>query len=220
MSMPIMFIFKLEQVVTRSNVRFCDRKMAHAGIVPGDDEGYFDSIDFTKVYHDSAIADPVLRNEINDRRMAEVLVPDELPLNATLDMIICRTQFDAISLQHLMRAQDQNWRTKLRVSTKPAEMFFCWGAYVIELQLAGSALTLRVKASRDYTQGQQLKFNICQQRANQATMVLRANYALANNPMLISGWDPAYTDNWLIEIEDALAFCGPVPVAQSTVVSN
>ena len=146
-----MFLFDFTSIVTRANVRFCDRKMAHVGILSGDDQAYFDAIDFARVYHDRSITDPVLRQDINDRRMAEVLVPDDLPLDVTLASILCRTNLDAMSLQHLLRGHDPSWRSKLRVATKPAEMFFCWGAYITELQFGTGALTLRVKASHDYT---------------------------------------------------------------------
>ncbi len=44
--------------------------------------------------------------------------------------------------------------------------------------------------------------------------------ALTKNPQLITGWNPAYTGEWLIEVEDTLAFNGAVPVAQSTVIGN
>jgi hypothetical protein len=192
--------------------------MAHVGIAPGNDEAYFNNIDFGKVYHDSGISDPVQRAEINDRRMAEVLVPDELPLDGTLSLILCRTNFDALTLQHLLRAHDPAWRARLRVVTKPAEMFFCWGAYITDLQLAGTALTLKVKTSSDYTPGKQLKFNIQQRIPNQGPFVWQHDSEITNNPLLIAGWNPAHPHDWLIEIEDALAFTGPVPVAQAGTV--
>lgn len=217
MSVPIMFVFDFASVVTRRNVQFCDRKMAHAGIAPGNDEAYFDSIDFGKVYHDSGISDPFQRAEINDRRMAEVLVPDELPLDATLKSILCRTNFDATTLQHLLRTHNPSWQTKLRVVTKPAEMFFCWGSFITELQLAGNVLTLKVKTSNDYTQGKQLKFNIQQRLPNQGPSVWQHSSEITST-LLIAGWNPAHPEDWLIEIEDALAFTGPVPVVQAGTV--
>lgn len=211
MSVPIMFLFNLTAVVTRPSVAFCERKMAHAGIQPGADEQYFDGIDFKKVYHDSPIADPVARADINDRRMAEVLIPDELPLDATLDMIICRSTFDAFTLRHFLGDPDR-WRPKVRVSTKPPEMFFCWGAYISELQLAGNALTLKVKTSTDYRLGQPIKIKIVQHLPN-GSLEFSQTAQLTNNPFLISGWNTLHTDNWTIEIEDALAFRGQIPVA-------
>jgi ssDNA thymidine ADP-ribosyltransferase, DarT len=161
MSMPIMFAFDLTKVVTRPKVAFCDRKMAHAGIAPGYDQAYFDAIDFAKVYHDTGISDPVTRQDINDRRMAEVLVPDSLPLKDALDMIICRTRFDAMSLLSMIDLTSP-WRVQVRVATKPAEMFFCWGAYITDLQHTAKELTLKLKPSKDYIHGATLKFNIRQ----------------------------------------------------------
>jgi hypothetical protein len=221
MSVPIMFLFDFSSVVTRPGVEFCDRKMAHVGIAAGNDEAYFNNIDFSRVYHDSGISDSVARAEINDRRMAEVLVPGDLPLDGTLKTIVCRTQFDAITLQHLLRTHDPAWRSKLRVVTKPAEMFFCWGTYISELQLAGSALTLKVKTSNDYVAGKPLKFNIQQRIPNQGPYIWQHSRAITNNPLLIQPWNAAHPGDWLIEIEDALAFAGPVPVAQpATVVTS
>jgi hypothetical protein len=220
MSQPIMFLFELPNVVTRPNVRFCERKMAHVNIVPGDDEAYFDTIDFSKVYHDSGITDPIARQDINDRRMAEVLVPDELPLAGTLRMIICRTNFDALSLQCLLRHHDPSWGPWLRVSTKPAEMFMCWGAYITELQFAGNVLNMKARPSRDYVAGTELKFYIRQGRPGLPPLEWKHNCALTNDTLRIAGWDPNATDDWKIEIEDALAFVGSIPVPQTTVIGG
>lgn len=219
MSVPIMFVFRFEKVVTREGVGFCDRKMAHVGIQPGFDETYFDAIDFTKVYHDRGISDPFQRAEINDRRMAEVLVPDYLPLDHTLEAIVCRTAFDETTLLNMLGDDAAKWHKKIRASTKPAEMFFCWGAYITELQLVEGALTLKVKSAQDYKPGQTVKFNIVQHRRHEGPMVWRYEKEISNNPLLIKGWDAAHTDDWLIEIEDALAFKGKVPQAPKTVVA-
>ncbi len=220
MSVPIMFVFKFEKVVTRGGVGFCDRKMAHAGIQPGFDEDYFDAIDFTKVYHDRAISDPMQRAEINDRRMAEVLVPDYLPLEGTLEAVVCRTSFDATTLISLSGNNAITWQDKLRVSTKPAELFFCRGSYITELQLVGDALTLKVKSAQDYRPSQAIKFNIVQHRLQKNSIVWRHEMEISNKPLLIKGWDAESSDNWLIEIEDALAFQGKVPRAPKTVIAT
>jgi len=221
MSIPFMFVLNLDKVVTRHDASFCDRKMAHVGIVPGSDETYFDTIDFAKVYHEAPISDPQLRREINDRGMAEVLVPDELPLrDGVLEAIVCRTQIDALTLQYLARGQDRYFLDKIRVSTRPVELFFCWGAYVEDFQFSGNALTLRVRASRDYKQGQALKFRIVQERGGSPHMVWNANVALADKPLRISGFDANVQESWLVEIEDALAFCGRAPSIHANVFKN
>lgn len=212
MSVPIMFVFRFEDVVTRQRVAFCDRKMAHVGILPGDDEAYFDNIDFSKVYHDRGISDPQERNAINDRRMAEVLVPQELPLDGTLERVICRTQFDRITLRSLLRDQ-AGWREKIRTSTKPAEMFFCWGAYLTELSLSGDVLTLRVKASNDYRAGDKIKLRVVQRLPDRKMCVYDEKMQITNNGIQIRGWAPEHPDRWRIDIEDALAFAGPIPVS-------
>lgn len=218
MSVPVMFVFDFASVVTRPQVQFCDRKMAHVGIAPGNDEAYFNNIDFGSVYHDSGILDPARRAEVNDRRMAEVLVPDELPLDGSLKLILCRTNFEALTLQHILRAHDPAWRSKLRVATKPAEVFFCWGSFITDLQLAGDALTVKLKVSRDYRAGQKLKFNIQQRIPNQGSFEWAHDSVITNNPLLISGWNPAHPENWRIEIEDALAFEGAVQQVQTGTV--
>jgi hypothetical protein len=51
-------------------------------------------------------------------------------------------------------------------------------------------------------------------------MVWQREREITNNPLLITGWDPAHTSDWLIEIEDALAFIGQRPIAQTTVVAG
>ena len=219
MSVPVIFVFDLTKVVTRPNVHFCGRKMAHVGIVPGNDQNYFDAIDFERVYHDSATS-ALERAEIHDRRMAEVLIPDALPLAEALSMIICRTNFDAETLKHLVGNLDPIWWKKLRVSTKPAEMFFCWGSYITDLQLQDNALTLKVKSARDYKPGDMFKFNLVQYRRSKPPLVWNQEKALSDRSLLLRGWDTDHNYDWLIELEVALAFRGPIPVSQTTVVGG
>ena len=56
MSIPIVFVFKLPNIITRRGVCFSDRKMAHAWMVPGSDWPYFARIDFAKVYHEGPLS--------------------------------------------------------------------------------------------------------------------------------------------------------------------
>ena len=74
MSIPVLFIFNLEKILTKPGVCFSNRKMAHAGMTPGEDWRYFQGIDFAKVYHEGPLARSEMA-EVQDIRMAEVLVP-------------------------------------------------------------------------------------------------------------------------------------------------
>lgn len=203
MSVPVMFVFKLEDVVTRAGVCFSGRKMAHRDERPGNDEQFFNNIDFSRVYHESPIVDPQLRSEIHDARMAEVLVPERLPLLETLEAIVCRTAVDAQTLRHLVADGENPLLNLVRSSTRAAEMFFCQGAYVRDLSLSARQLTFQVKPSQDYRPGQLLRIAITQVDGRES---MEVNTPLEGGPVVVTDFDPAYAGAYRIEIEDALAF--------------
>ena len=107
MTIPVLFVFHLEKVITSKGTCFSNRKMAHAGMLPGCDWSYFERIDFEKVYHEGPICDRVERQEIQDIRMAEVLIPNALPLEQYLAYILCRTKIEADTLCWLAGKQQQ-----------------------------------------------------------------------------------------------------------------
>lgn len=218
MSVPVMLIFDFIKVATRPDVHFCDRNMAHGGIQPGLDQEYFDSIDFSKVYHDAPIQDPMLRQEINDRRMAEVLIPSSLPLKDFLSGICCRTRLDALTLRALLGQNYASVADLIRVTTKPAEMFFCWGLYLSELRYADRNLTVKIKPSHDYRQGHPIDIVVEQLVNGSAAATWSHHGPITADPFLISGWGGQASNDWSITIEDSLAFRGSVPVVGSTVV--
>ena len=97
-------------------------------------------------------------------------------------------------------------------------MFFCRGCYITDLRLSDTELTLKIKASQDYRPDEQIKIHIQQNRGSELALIWDHSQALTR-PFLIKGWDKDFPANWIINIEDALAFCGPVPLAQMTVAS-
>lgn len=210
MSVPIMFLFDLEKVVTLPNAEYCKEQMAQQDAVSGVDQAYFDQIDFQKVYHDMPIMDAVERQAIHKCRMAEVLIPERLSLDQNLKHIICRSSFDAVTLKHLVGPGFDDLVSLVRTASRPVETFFCDEAYITELQQLDDRLTLKVKPPKGYTRGDQVRFNISQESSDGSLLEWNYERQLTKQPLLISGWRTDENATWTIEIDEALAFCGLV----------
>jgi hypothetical protein len=108
-----MFVFAARQVLTRSDVCFCDRNMQISTAIHGDSENYFSNIPFDKVYHEGMIGGD---RSIIEHRCAEVLSPSPLPLNETLQWIYCRSEAERATLLYRLGNAAYLWRERIRVS--------------------------------------------------------------------------------------------------------
>jgi ssDNA thymidine ADP-ribosyltransferase DarT-like protein len=100
MSIPVMLAFDAQAVLTMDGVCFSQGKLSKKRPV-GSDDIFFRSINFDSVYHDGPIARG-MDDDIQDRRMAEVVIPRVLPLRPFLRKVICRTALERRTLLHLL----------------------------------------------------------------------------------------------------------------------
>lgn len=204
MSVPILFVFHFANVVTFPGVSFSDRKMAHVGMIPGSDWSYFSRIDFAKVYHEGPLSQAEI-SHVQDIRMAEVLVPDELELANNLAFIISRTNFEANSLRWRTQDRYEFVNSYLRVATRPTELFFCRGCYLEELSFVDRLLTFKIKPSLDYIRGQQISLQVQRHQHNQLNQQWQSQASI-DSPIRLSGFEVENGGHWRIEVERALAF--------------
>lgn len=124
MPVPVFFLFEAKAILTRASTKFSDGNLA-ADPAVGKSADFFAAIPFEKVYHDSWMTDGEKAN-IKFHRHAEVLVPDELGLDA-LQWIWLRTEAEYKTLLHLLPpAAVKKYGAKIRHGKKPNLHFYNW----------------------------------------------------------------------------------------------
>lgn len=92
----VMFVLDARSILSMPNVRFSNINMQLNAARDGDDEAFFNELDFAKIYHEGAYTDA----SIKDHRCAEVLCPSPLPLVQHLRGIICRSEAERETLAY------------------------------------------------------------------------------------------------------------------------
>lgn len=90
--MPFFFLFDAKDVLTRATTRFSNgnlSKITTPRNQVGDDADFFEQLPFREIYHSSWVS-PEERDQIINRRHAEVIVPQRMDLSA-LKYIWCRS---------------------------------------------------------------------------------------------------------------------------------
>lgn len=108
-----MLIFDATGVLLSQDVRFSDGNMQSNGTRDGDDEEFFQGIDFQKVYHEGGIAGDF---SIITARCAEVLAASPLHIEDKLQAIICRSHAERAFLIDLLEGEAEGWHPRIRVS--------------------------------------------------------------------------------------------------------
>jgi ssDNA thymidine ADP-ribosyltransferase, DarT len=92
----VVFAFDAETILTASDTKFSCGNMQHSDSRILDGDNGFDSLDFSKIYHDSAHRDP----EVTRQRCAEVLPFSPMTNLPALRRIIVRTDADVLTVKH------------------------------------------------------------------------------------------------------------------------
>ena len=141
----IMFVFDAQSILTRPDVRFCDRNMQQSSAVSGDTEDYFLRIPFDKVYHEGGISDDA---SIISHRCAEVLTPSPLPLNETLQWIYCRSDAERDTLIYLLGDNGKKLAKSMLVS-EDLKVFQREYAFVEDVALTNDGIVFRLNPRYD-----------------------------------------------------------------------
>lgn len=108
----IMLIFDSRAVFERDGIQFSNGNMQSPWTEYGDTDEFFDTIEFQKVYHDSAHGD----RTITWARCSEVLSEDPLGLDGTLQWICCRSHAEKATLLYLLGEVAAVYQDKIIVS--------------------------------------------------------------------------------------------------------
>jgi hypothetical protein len=107
-----MLIFDAKAVFRSGDIHFSNGNMQSPWTEYGDTDEFFDTIEFQKVYHDSAHGD----RTITWARCAEVLSPSPLPLDGTLQWICCRSHAEKSTLLYLLGPTAAQYQDRIIVS--------------------------------------------------------------------------------------------------------
>ncbi len=144
MPVPVFFLFEAKDILTRASTKFSNGNLATHPEV-GEDADFFGAIPFEKVYHDSWMSEGEKSN-IKFHRHAEVIVPDELDLDA-LQLVWLRTEAEYQTLLHLLPAAVvKKHGRKFRHGKKPNLHFFNW-SFVESASLEQNRISLVFNAS-------------------------------------------------------------------------
>jgi hypothetical protein len=216
-SVPVTFLFDFQGVITRQGVKFTKGNIQRARNVELAGDAAFDTLDFSATYHD----DWVTREEkdyIHDCRMAEVMVPDGLPLVPDLKAIFFRTRWDLETFRYQLQTKDIACPWRVQVEQVTNSLYMHQGLYIIDLDFLGEKLHIRFHLPVDYRPNEgTYKVRIGQFIQGTLQRTFDKAIDLQSGSLIITGFLPDNQAVWKIELEEVLAFEGQLPHAQSQV---
>lgn len=213
MSVPVMLVFDAAAVLALPDTAFTDRNFAHQ-IVPGCDEAYFDRIPFDDVYHDRPPT-PERMAEIQDRRMAEVVYPGDLPLSGYLRQIVCRTALDRETLLHLLGADAARFRRLVTVEQIHGSTFFHRGLYINNIGVVENKIHVGIKPPAQSPRNNRYEVKV--ERFANGAPVIMAEGSIGSEYIAFAVDIPqgVRCSHVRISLEGVLAFCGSISGQQS-----
>ena len=140
---PFMLVFDAVSVLTRSDTCFTDGNFGTAAQrLTWDSAEALNALPWEQIYHDEPLPRGVdARQQIIDRRNAEVLVPTELPLDG-LREVVCRSGPERDTLLHALAEHRARWQDRIRLVRQGERMFFGSWAYVTDVSLLTDVLVV------------------------------------------------------------------------------
>lgn len=138
MPVPVFFLFDAKDILTRKTTRFSTGNLSQNPTV-GADAAFLASIPFEKVYHDSCLREDE-KAEIKRHRHAEIIIPNELKLDA-LKRIWCRSEAEYETLLHLLAPTlAKKFRPMIGHGKRPS-LHFCKWTFVESTSLEQNSIT-------------------------------------------------------------------------------
>lgn len=139
----IMLIFDARSVFGRDGIYFSNGNMQSPWTEFNDTDEFFDTIEFAKVYHDSAHSDKT----ITWARCAEVLSEHPLALDGALQWVCCRSHAEKATLIHLLGDAAAAYHDKIIVSDD-LRVFDKRFTYAEEVGVQPDGVTFRLSPRR------------------------------------------------------------------------
>ena len=203
---PIYFCFDALDLLAQDQVNFSNGNMASSRVEHSDERDFFFSIPFQYVFHNGVF--PLdERDEIVLRRNAEVLVPDQLPLEPTLRFIACRSSAERQTLLHLLPNEiAQHWEGKIRLGEQG--FFERKWTYVEEAVVVDQGVNFRFNPSTQTPGPFNVKVEYYEQN-NKPPKTWLKTFERLNDTLRVKPPNASWGEIRLY-LDDALAFCGNV----------
>lgn len=215
MSVPICFVFRLQDVLTRSDCFFSSGNLQRLKRFETGDAA-FDALDFEAIYHD-AQPDPSELDYIHDRRMAEVAVRDRLALIDGLQAIVFRTKWDMETFRWLLAARGVTCDHRLGIEHIGQSIFISQGLFVSDLDFRDDRLQMSFHFPlRNAPAGNCYRVRVNQDHAG-GRSVFDRTIELVHPTLSIAKFSPDPQSVWTIELEEQPAFVGRLQHARSQV---
>lgn len=143
---PVFFFFYLEKLLADSRSSFSEGSEAGEGSPIFRGEEAFANLNFKMIYRNA----PYLsqgseeKKKEGDYRQAEILYPDQYPINQSLAGIVCRNFEEKTTLLNLLREKSYRefsiWQQRIRVMNK--DLFYNNGLFVAECSLHDSDFSI------------------------------------------------------------------------------
>lgn len=158
---PVFFLFDLEKLLSDPYVRFSETTQAgYSGDLLSGAEA-FSQLDFRKIY--STGSEHI--SELVQYRHAELLYPNQMPIDGCLRYILCRNSVEWASLINLLKKYAANklrkYQNRIRIAKR--DTFENNGLYLSDCKYHDGKLTISFSdnvAKRDYTSRMKLKNNV------------------------------------------------------------
>jgi hypothetical protein len=215
-SIPVTFLFDFKSVITKPGVKFTKGNIQRAKTALEGDES-FGTLDFNAIYHDDFVT-AQNKEHIHDCRMAEVLVPERLHLKDHLKAIFFRTRWDLETFRHLLQQEKMTFDGKVQVEQVTNSLYMHWGLYIIDMDFLENKIHLKFHLPHDYKpEDGNYKIKIEQNVTGFPTKTFDQANNLQNGSLVVINFHPEPNAIWTVNLEDVIAYQGPLPHAQSQI---
>lgn|GEM_PF-2425195 len=211
MSIPVMLAFDAPSILALKGVGFSRGKLSRK-IPVGFDNDFFQSINFGGVYHDG----PTRDETIQDHRMAEVVVPDQLPLRPHLRKVICRTALERRTLLHRLGRQATDLSSLIVVEQIQQSCFLHKSLYVTSVGFQEGKLRLDLHAPKDPPRSGQYQTEITHKVDGDIVQEWHGGFPATWTTALLPLRDRPH-GIWTIRLEETLAYEAPIPAETSVI---
>lgn len=208
MSIPIVFAFDLEQVLTTPDSGFVPGNFARSASSPLTGNSKFDEMEFGLIYHDSAPPSN-RKTEIHNWRMSEVVVKKSLSLSS-LSYIICRTTHDERSLRYALGTRPA---PKIIVEQRGSS-FFRWAIFIDEIYWLDNQMHMKFHGPTGFSKETYSVSVTCME----GNSIRHDQFDLKPGKYRFQSIPASKNAVWKIDIEGCLAYFAPVPSMSGLVV--
>ncbi len=212
MSVPVMFVFDFETVITLPGARFSSGNVQRSrAFLDGDIA--FDGLDFDAIYHDGP-TNRENRDYIQNMRMSEVSVEGKVDLVPHLKAIVFRSASDMHTFEYLLGLNGIHCAHKTFVERVRGTLFLARGFYLNDLSFSDGTVNLTFNFPMDYTPPDRNFKVFAEQRVGAASATYDKTIQLDKPTLHISNYNKT-AGIWHIRLEDQLAFQGRIKSEES-----